>query len=501
MNKLIASIKSENKLPLAIILILILSFLINIYGIWWGLPSWRGWAADEVTPGHVLEGISQGFSNGWYYTYPPFHFYVLTILYSPFLILLLILDKLNLVDITLFPVLFHQNTVDATLFPIYTILFYLGRFLSVLMGTATVFIVYLCGREIYDKKASIFAALIAALICPFIYYSKTTNIEVPYIFWFALSLLFYVRILKYHRIADYLLFSLTAVISICTKDQAYGFYILTPLFIVLSYYLYRKKQNKDITIANCLADRRIVLSLLLGVSLFFTFHNIFFNWNGFLTHLNYLVGPASHDSLEKAGNNILNLKYLGLFRRSLNYISPSLGLPIFIVCLLGLLSAVLQRKKNYLLLCLLIPGISYFIFFLGVIFYARIRFLIPLCIILAFFGGKFISDFLKSTAKSHRGKVVLIGLLFIYTFARSFSVDVLMAQDSRYHVEEWMKQNVAEKSSVLAVGSLRSLPRFEFQDLNLKKVNEKKDSRLTPSKAKNDYSFSSLSLSDLAREK
>src|SRR6266851_2581069 len=112
-------LKSTN-LYSALFLVLILSFFFNAYGIWWGLPSFRGWAPDEIIPSYVFSGMSKFFSNGWYERYPPFHYYLLAILYSPFVIL----HWLKIISIS-----------NA---PIYTILFYIGRFISVLMGTATV---------------------------------------------------------------------------------------------------------------------------------------------------------------------------------------------------------------------------------------------------------------------------------------------------------------------------------------------------------------------------
>ena len=61
-----------------IVLILGVSFVINTLGIWWGLPSWEGWAPDELIPKDVLLGLSTLFSGDWYDTYPPFHFYLLS---------------------------------------------------------------------------------------------------------------------------------------------------------------------------------------------------------------------------------------------------------------------------------------------------------------------------------------------------------------------------------------------------------------------------------------
>lgn len=444
-------LKSTKNMYSALFLVLILSFFLNTYGIWWGVQSFSGlpgWASDEIIPSNVLSGMAAFFSNGWHDKYPPFHYYVLAILYSPFVIL----HKLKMIDL-------YSN-------PIYKMLFYIGKSISVLMGTATVFVVYLCGREIYDKKASVFAALITALICPFIYYSKTINLDVPYIFWFVLSLLFYIRILKNQRIADYLLFSMTAVISICTKDQAYGFYILTPIFIVLSHYLYRRKENKNTRIIDSLVDRKIVFSFLLGVTLFLVLHNILFNMDGFIKHIKLITGPDLM-AFQEFENNILG--HLMMFYKSLQNLRFSFGWPIFFVCLLGLFCAFLQRKQNHLLFWVMIPGLSYYLFLMSAVLWNYDRFVMPLCIILAFFGGKFLSDFLNPNQRFYKGRIVLVSAIFVYTFAYSFSVDVLMARDSRFYVEKWMKQNIHGNSLVVSVsyfvGFLPRLQNFNWKHI------------------------------------
>lgn len=447
----IARLRTSQKLPLPIVSILLFSFSINVFGIWWGLPSYSGWAIDEVRPDQVIAGAEQLYSNGWYKVYPPFHFYLLTVLYLPFFIL----NQLGIAQIQSLPVT--------------TTLFYLGRFLSVFMGTATVYIVYLCGREIYSEKASLWSALITALICPFIYFSKTTNLEIPYIFWLLLSLLFYIRILKYQRFSDYLLFAFTAVTSICTKDQAYGFYVLTSSFIILNYYFCRKRDKATLGL---IKERRIIVSLLLGIVLFCLYHNFIFNWSGFVEHVKLIVGPRSNNSYDLWTDNNF-LAHWDLFRQVSRDILFSFGLPMLIVCLLGLLTSIFNYRQNSQLLFLLIPGVSYYIFFLSIILYSRDRFLLPICIILSFFGGKFIADVFKQ--RDYFIKAVFVAAIFIYTFFYSFSVNNLMVQDTRYSFEEWLVKNVDKNSFILSLGIRPYLPRFRMLNYKSREWKESKE--------------------------
>ena len=45
-------------------------------------------------------------------------------------------------------------------------------------------------------------------------------------------MVFYLQLLETGRLRDYMLFAAAATLSVCTKDQAYGLYLLLPLVIV-----------------------------------------------------------------------------------------------------------------------------------------------------------------------------------------------------------------------------------------------------------------------------
>lgn len=435
-----AYLKSINQFKIALIVILCFSVLINSYSIGWGLPSFNGWAADELIPSRVLEGIEKGFSNGWHFKYPPFHFYILTILYSP----LLLLNHLKLVDV-------HS-------LPTYTILFYIGRFTSVIMGAGLVFVMYLCGRELYEERAAVFAALITALLCPFVYYAKTMNLEVAYLFWVMLSLLFFIRILKHQKLADYLCFSAMAAIAVGTKDQAYGLYILTPLFIIYQNYLHLKQSNQQARLKDAIMDEKVLLAIALGLTIFLTIHNIVFNLQGFIKHVSLIVAGDAQIR-PRFDKNIFG--YFNMFVQSFRHIRFAFGWPLYCLCMLGFFNALLNRKKSYLLFCLLVPIVSYYIFYISVVFYNNVRYLLPSCLILALFGGQLIAEILNPAKKLFKAKAILITAIFVYTFAYAFSVNILMENDSRYYVEQWMEQNISTNEVILGAGDRKYLPRLE----------------------------------------
>ncbi|GAK54134.1 hypothetical protein U14_05412 [Candidatus Moduliflexus flocculans] len=420
----------------AVIGLLLFSLFLNAYGLWWGIPSLDGWAVDEIIPARTLKGIEQGFSHGWEDAYPPLHYYLLTIAYLP----------ARLVHA------FHPLSTDAQ----YTAFFVLGRMLSVVMGLGVVFLTYQCGREIFDDLAALIAGGLTACIATVVYYAKIANVDVPYLFWVVWSLLFYLRILKAHRLRDYLAFVLTATCAICTKDQAYAFYVLTPLPILWSRYLFEKRQRESVSFVRIAFNREHLAALGVAAITFALAQNLLFNWEGFVAHIKFITGPAQ-----------IYVKYprtlaghLSMAWHSLDHLRFSFGWPAFLLCIAGIGVALLQKKKNYLLLALLIPAISYDLFFLNVILHDFDRYFLGICVIFTLFGGKFAADILCLRSRWHVASMTLFGGIGLHSAWYAFSIDLLMVNDSRYYVERWIKKHLSPQASFVLADQPLFLPRY-----------------------------------------
>ena len=417
-------------------LILTLSVVLNLTGIWWGLPTDHSWAPDELFPQRVLTGLESRFAHGWYDNYPPVHYYILSVLYAPFLLL----DKAKALD--------HGAVL----------LYYLGRLLSVLMAAGCLVLVYRVGREIFDRRAALFASLITALIVPFPYYAKTANLDVPYLFWFLWSLFSLVRILKTQRAGYYLLFALTAVLSICTKDQAYGLYVLAPALVVWADRRAARAAGDAQPFLLSLFKMKYTVMAAVGAGTFALAHNLLFNWSGFIQHVRLILGPASQDFKMFPATFSGQLKLIGLTFKEIRF---CLGWPLVIVCLLGLGLALLERPRNFNALVLPLFGLSYYVFYIAIIRYNYDRFNLPFCILLSLFGGKAISTLIGARPPWPAVAKTVAVAAFAYSFSLAASVDVLMVKDSRYNVERWLHAHVPGGTKVGFVGLPNYLPRLD----------------------------------------
>jgi hypothetical protein len=415
-----------------------LSVVLNGTAIWWGLPNSASWAPDEISPSRVLDGLSHLFSGGWTDKYPPVHFYALAVVLLPFLGL----DRLKAVD-------FSRPQAAAVI----VIAF---RLLTLLMAAGLIYLVYACGRELYDRRGALFAAMITMLLVPFLYYAKTANLEVPYLFWFVWSLYFFIRLSKTGRRRYYLLFAMAAVLCAGTKDQAAGLFVLAPLIILWNDWKKRTTSGPDRMGRGSRLAKTYLAMIAVAIGTFLLGYNVPLNFKGFLGHIKLITGPASEPyqmvPRTAAGYGHLLVLILGQIRFCL-------GWPLLLICLAGLLLVLSRKPRNRELLFLLAFGFSYLVFFLGLVRFSYDRFVLPLAIILAFFGGPALSELLGGRPKILRAAVVIA--VFAFSFLSALSVDVLMIRDSRYTVEKWLRANIKPSQTLGTATPIEYLPRID----------------------------------------
>jgi hypothetical protein len=419
--------------------ILAASLILNIVGIWWGLPG--RWAPLELTPDAVLDGLSQRFSNGWSDAYPPFHFYALTVAMSP----MLLLRALGRIDF---------DTAFG-----YTALVLLTRFVSIAASAGALAATCLAGTRAFGKRAGLFATGIVALTAPFVYYSKTANVDVPFLFWWALSLVFYLRLLDNPSVRDGVLFGASATLAICTKDQAFALYLLVPPLLVHQLWRANRRAGVSRPLGRALFDRRLAAIAVTAIVVFTVCHNLLFNLKGFLAHVDFLVGGSAVGSYRVFEPTIAGR--LALLRLTAHLIQESFGWPLLLVSLTGLFVAVAAPRLRSLTVWLLLPVVSYYLGFINVILFNYDRFVLPMCLVLALFGGLALDAFLTWSAPGKTWRGAGVAAIFAYTLLYAGTVDVLMLGDSRYVVQQWMKTHVQRDELVGMAGPREILPTLD----------------------------------------
>ena len=367
--------------------------MLNLAGIWWGLPG-GSWAPDELTPSLVIGGAARAFSHGWFDRYPPFHYYVLTLAFSP----LLLLERLGRVDL-------------GREMP-YALLALIGRLVSIAAGAGTLLAIYACGARAFGKRAGVFAAAMFALVTPFVYYAKTANLDVPYLFWFALSMVCYLRLLDGLALRDFIGLAACATLAICTKDQAYGLYLLMPLAIVHRMWQANREAGERHPLRRALFDRRLRWAAVVAGVLFACVHNIAFNARGFCEPRAAHHGTGQRDLPRLRADARRADRAVAADRRT-SSAWPGDGRcswsasPAIVV---ALLDAARHRRRAVWLAW---PVVSYYVGFINVVLYNYDRFMLPVCLVLSLFGGLAVDRWLAGrprpdVARRRRGRRVCV---------------------------------------------------------------------------------------------
>ncbi len=309
-----------------------------------------------------------------------------------------------------------------------------------------------------------------ALVTPFVYYAKTANTDVPYLCWFAVSLVFLGRALRDPTYRNVVLFAAAGTLAICTKDQAYGLFVPTPFVIVYALWRAHRDGNAPHPLRRALVDGRLAAAAATTVALFVVINNIAFNAAGFAGHLRDITGPAITFAIADA--TVAGRLMLVWITTSIDL--RSLGWPFWLIAAAGVVAALREPSSRRDAICLLLVALSYYLTFINVIRFVYDRFLMPVCLIQALFGGVALDRLLGATAGwTRRAAVAVVAAAFAYTLLYASTVDVLMLHDARYTAERWLDVHAGPSTVVGTVFSGVFQPRMEdFQSINLENVDD-----------------------------
>jgi hypothetical protein len=417
--------------PRAVWAMLAFSLVVFAYPFWWGVPV--SWSQDEVWPADLQE-LRDVLSPGWSSRYPPFHTYVVAAVNAP----LIAAGGLDL--------------LEPRSERVFSILKGVTHLVSVAMAVGIAAMLYAGGSRAAGHRVGILAGLFWTLALPAVFYAKTANLDIPYTFWFAVALLLYLRAVEAGDVRAHVGFAAAASLAIATKDQAYGAVILPALH--LAALRWRALGGGLAGAAGLMRDRAIVLATVAGVLVFAAAHNLPLNWSGFAAHVATITGEASEgyrmiDRTSPAG-------HLWLGWRTVQQIAWSLTWPGALLAFLGVVLAIRRDRRRYL--PWLIPAISYFLLFILPVGYTYDRFMLPLCVVLALFAAMGLDRLWP--AGSPRWRTVAAAALLTLMAMRAASINLLMAADSRYEVERWLREHVPPQTRIAVVENPELLPRL-----------------------------------------
>ena len=438
----------------------ILAVILYLPGIDWGLPYATGpdrvyvWAYDDLSPRAALREVYQTLAHSTaerWLAYPLQHHFLLVAAYSPYFVWL----KLNgqfLQPSGVYPF----GLVDpVSAFRVITLI---ARLVSVFMAAGCVMIAYLIGSILWDKKTGILAATITLLAYPMFYYTKTANLEVPYLFWTSLGLLVFARILtsgmSVKRAAWLGVF---AGLATATKDQAAGFFILMPVVLAPIYI-------RDWKAARISKWRPLLTLLIAGSVTYALGSGLVLDPERYFMHLKWLFGSEGMLAQEFVDLYSPSLRYpstvfgaFGLTLAVLSALLKFLGPVILAVGCYALIQVALHEPKK---LAFGLPALGYFVFFILPYHWFFLRYAIPLAFVFGVYAARGMVMILGAMERFRLARVAFIGLAFAWPICLCLYILFQMQMDARYAAAEWLAAQMAQGDSIANCANTSALPRL-----------------------------------------
>jgi len=418
------------------------AFIVRFIGVFHDLPY--SYFPDELHFISRAAGFGSGDLNPHWFHKPAFFMYLLFFEYGLYFVIGKIIGIFG--SLNDFIVYFFQSKGPFLL---------MGRLTVALFGTGTVLVTYLIGRDSFNRRTGLLAALFLSLVAGHVVSSQVIKADVPTTFFTMLSFYFIARIYDSGRMKDYVLAGVFAGLGMATKYYSIA---LVPT-ILLAHIFYLRKSHLPIM------QNLINKSSLAIVPVFFITFFIASPYNvidplGFeQTFVNPLLnvldvgGESSEEFLRAIGVDVQTLIYL----RSIRYyftvlISPDSMGKIGIVAILGLIVLLIRMSPRNLII------LSFPVLFILIAnktnpFYSESRHMNPIYPFMALFAAYFI-DALSARFQNKRTAGWTVAALSVFTLAlpayQVVAHDYVMTRpDTRTMATEWVEASIPAGSRIL----------------------------------------------------
>jgi hypothetical protein len=318
-------------------------------------------------------------------------------------------------------------------------LFLIGRITTATLGTASIALTYLTGRNIFNAKTGLIAAGLFALSPVHVWTSHLVNTDVPLTFFFLSSCYFITRAYYSGRLFHYACAALLGAIAINIKLIGAAIGIL-----FLGAHIVRCKNEKRPAF-RCLWSKEILWSaaffvfglvlsnppIVVGIKKMVAFH--FQVYTNVYDEVPYAVGESGYYTY-------LILAY------------KELGLPLFLLSVMGLCYSSIKRDAWGLLLLLFLAVV--FVGLGSTTFLVQDRYLMIALPVLFILTGRFVDCMVIRFVRSRRiatwitaatvGIAAVLPLITSLTYVRT-----LTEENTSVISKRWIEENIPARSKLL----------------------------------------------------
>ncbi|MFC1727911.1 glycosyltransferase family 39 protein [Nanoarchaeota archaeon] len=337
--------------------------------------------------------------------------------------------------------LFILKTVGVN---IYSNSLWYANFLSVIVGTLSIFFLYKLGKQIKDEKLGL---ILAGLVCflPFhIFRSTFTNGDVFGQLFTVIALIYIVKIYKdeSYKQKDYILAGLFTGFAAASKLN----YAFLLVFFILFYFIdskfswFKKLFRGKIVLPKGLVFYGLAVVLAFVITSPFVLID-FSDFKSVQEYNVYHLEEGSHRGQNSyATGSLFKFPYGddSFLMIPLVFLPIGLGIGYFILFIFSLIYIFSKKKyKNSFILSNIIYLFIMWVY-LGRFVVMAPRYVFPLFIFIAILIGYFVHNNL-----SKKWIAILIGVLFLYNAVLSISISSSYLHSSGYELEEWKTDNLS----------------------------------------------------------
>jgi hypothetical protein len=430
--------------------VLAAALVLRLTGFTWGLPASDGWDDDGVAPRDFLVGVLETYWPGHHYTYPPLHLLLLTVSTAPVWIAAL-LRAPGLDPAVVIPSFLAVPTMTAMALVARGVAVALS--LGLLWNAAQI-AVLLRGQA----RAGAWVAAACGLNAVFTYYSQTTNLDVPYLFWTLVALRWVTHAIVKGEPRSLRRALVYAALAVATKDQAYAIFLFGLPLSLAGWMLL----DRDARPLLPRVLRELGVGLAVAVPLLLVLDGAVTNPSGFRDRVRYLLGAASQDfaiypttwegRLHAARDSLLS------FGQFYPVAFAALALAGIVVAWRAPEPARWARRAAGLVP--LLAALSFTVAFDMSARRSEHRFALPQMVFAGIYIGLALDDVHARLARHRAALVAALVPCLGYALFQCVAVDVAMVLDPRYDAEAWMREHVRPGDRMEIYGTNVQLPRF-----------------------------------------
>lgn len=413
------------------------------------------WAVDTIAPVPPLTEAYHRFTRTGteFLVYPLFHYMVLAGTYTPYLALQYLTGGLRNPN-----AVFPYGIADPEGF--FRNLALLAHAVSLVMALGILFTVHGIAKTVFTPRAAAWSALLTALLAPLAYYGKTSNLDVPYLFWTLLAVWQYLRIVHTQRLRNYAAFGACVALAVATKDQAYGFFVLTPIVLAVALARHRTAGRPSFgSVAAALVGKPLLLTGAVTAVTFAVANNLLFGgWDGFLRHIHFMQQFLQENLLTENPERRTIGAQLSLAWQSFVLLGQMFGYVTFALAAGGI--GVALRRRQWLALSLLLFPLGYYLAVLSAAGVVTSRYLLGPALLLLPFAGAALDRLLEGHRPLRRAGLVFGLVALAWQLLLSVNLNLTLLHDSRYAMEAWIRRNVAPGAIIESQIQQRYLPRL-----------------------------------------